>query len=160
MFYVTLLLRLFFFTTKYILFISLCLSLFFSYTSLHYLCLYFFHLYIFLPTRLCFMLIYLAFFLHFKSFSFSFKTVHFRLLIFIIFFHFHSFFFLFSMYFFIFSLLQNLILFIYLFVIRYFFNLKPQTFYVTIFHSYNFHFQVTNFFLFFIFYYYFDSCPL
>ena len=58
---------------------------FFSYTSLHYLCLYLFYLYIFLPTRLCFMLICLAFFLQFKSFSFSFKTVHFRLLIFIIF---------------------------------------------------------------------------
>ena len=133
---------------------------FFSYTSLHYLCLYLFYLYIFLPTRLCFMLICLNFFLQFKSFSFPFKTVHFRLLIFIIFLSLSFIFLSFFYVFFIFSLLQNLILFIYLFVIRYFFNLKPQTFYVTIFHSYNFHFQVTNFFLFFIFYYYFDSCPL
>ena len=133
---------------------------FFSYTSLHYLCLYLFYLYIFLPTRLCFMLISLNFFLQFKSFSFPFKTVHFRLLIFIIFLSLSFIFLSFFYVFFIFSLLQNLILFIYLFVIRYFFNLKPQTFYVTIFHSYNFHFQVTNFFLFFIFYYYFDSCPL
>ena len=66
---------------------------FFSYTSLHYLCSSLFHLYIFLPTRLCFMLICLAFFLQFKSFSFSFKTVHFSLLIFIIFLS-HSFIFL------------------------------------------------------------------
>ena len=113
---------------------------FFSYTSLHYLCLYLFHLYIFLPTRLCFMLICLAFFLQFNSFSFSFKTVHFRLLIFIIFLSLSFIFFLFSIFLLMFSTLENLMLFICFFVLRYFLILKSSTYYVTVFHSYNFHF--------------------
>ena len=113
---------------------------FFSYTSLHYLCLYLFHLYIFLPTRLCFMLICLAFFLQFNSFSFYFKTVHFRLLIFIIFLSLSFIFFLFSIFLLMFSTLKNLMMFICFFVLRYFLILKSSTFYVASFSFFNFHF--------------------